>query len=151
MANSSTLISIGTGDGTNLAYGLPLFPVIGTARAGISNTSLSAPILDFELLVLFSRFKLHSYWIYLMGVLGPSIAFDLPAGITLSNLPDGHGQVQATLGSGQEILAGFGCGLAAGAGFSLAQQFYLPDKWYSPWKGSWKDALNLNVEFNIDV
>ncbi|MBV8069159.1 MAG: hypothetical protein JO270_04590 [Acidobacteriaceae bacterium] len=144
-------IHIGTGDGTNLAYGLPLFPVIGTARAGISNTSLSGPILDFELLVLFSRFKLHSYWIYLMGVLGPSIAFDLPASVLLSNLPSGEGQVQATLYSDQEILAGFGCGLAAGAGFSLAQQFYLPDKWYSPWKGSWKNALNLNVEFNIDV
>lgn len=53
MANSSYQLHIGTGDGTNLAYGLPLFPVIGTARAGISNSGRSSPILDFEVTILF--------------------------------------------------------------------------------------------------
>jgi hypothetical protein len=151
MENSSVELTIGTGDGTNLAYGLPLFPVMGTARAGISNSGRSSPILDFEITILFSRTKFHSYYVYLMGVLGPAIAFDLPATVTLSNLTEGQGQVAAALKPNQQMLAGFGFGLAVGAGLSLKQQFYLPDKWYSPWKASWKDALDLSIEFNIDV
>ncbi|MBV8867613.1 MAG: hypothetical protein JO210_19595 [Acidobacteriaceae bacterium] len=144
-------LTIGTGEGANLADGLPLFPSIGTARAGISNTNRSESLLDFELTILFSRTKFHSFYTYLMGVLGPAIAFDLPANVTLNNLDNGQGEIDADLQSNQNVVAGFGFGLAAGAGFSLFQQFYLPEKWYSPWKFAWKTALDLNVQVNVDV
>jgi hypothetical protein len=85
-----------------------------------------------------------------MGVLGPAIAFNLPANVSFNNLAPGQGEVNATL-SNQDVVAGFGCGLAAGAGFSLLQQFYLPENWFSPWKFAWKTALNLSLDFNIDV
>src|SRR5690242_554972 len=150
LTTAATNLHIGTGEGANLAYGLPLFPGIGSARAGISNTDRSVSLLDFELTILFSRTKFHSFYTYLMGVLGPAIAFDLPANVTLTNV-NGQGEVDAALQSNQNVVAGFGCGLAAGAGFSLFQQFYLPEKWYSPWKLAWKTALDLTVQVNIDV
>src|SRR5690349_8195089 len=139
-------LSIGTGDQANLAYGLPLFPLVGAARAGISNTSRSNTIQDFEFTVVFSRTKFHSYYSYLMGVLGPAISFQLPANVTLTNLSEG-GQVAATLGSSQQVVAGLVIGIAAGAGFTLTQQLYLPANWYSPWKFTWQTVFNLNKSF----
>src|SRR5215469_18386563 len=97
-------LSIGTGDQANLAYGLALFPVIGAARAGMSNTSRSNTILDFEFTIVFSRTKFHSYYSYLMGALGPAISFDLPATVTLTNPPEGGGQEAAALKSNQQIV-----------------------------------------------
>src|SRR5215469_15975845 len=99
-------ILIGTGDSANLAYGLPLFPLIGAARAGISNTSRSNTIVDFEFTIVFSRTKFHSYYSYLMGALGPAISFELSATVTLTNLPAGEGEIAAALGPKQQIVAG---------------------------------------------
>jgi len=144
-------LSIGTGDMANLAYGLPLFPLIGAARAGISNTSRSNTIQDFEFTVVFSRTKFHSYYSYLMGVLGPAISFELPANVTLTNLQEGGGQVAATLGPSQQVVAGLVIGIAAGAGFTLTQQLYLPANWYSPWKFTWQTVFNLSKSFETDV
>jgi len=144
-------LSIGTGDSANLAYGLPLFPLIGAARAGISNTSRSNTILDFEFTILFSRTKFHSYYSYLMGALGPAISFELPATVTLTNPPEGGGQVAAALKSNQQIVAGLLIGIAAGAGFTLTQQLYLPEKWYSPWKLTWQTVFQLNKSFEVDI
>jgi len=148
-ADGSSGLTIGTGDNANLAYGLPLFPAIGSARAGISNTDKFGTLLDFEITILFSRTKLHASYTFLMGVLGPAIAFDLPANVTFGT-PSDPGLVQATLHN-QNVVAGFGVGLGAGAGFSLLQQFYLPESWFSPWKLAWKTALDLNLQFNVDV
>ncbi|MBV8070141.1 MAG: hypothetical protein JO270_09575 [Acidobacteriaceae bacterium] len=151
-ATNSIPITIGTGDNSNLAYGLPLFPSVGSARAGISNTDKFGTLLDFEITILFSRTKCHASYTFLMGVLGPAIAFNLPADVTFTN-PNpspNEGQVAATLHD-QNVVAGFGVGLGAGAGFSLLQQFYLPEKWSSPWKLAWQTVLNLNVQFNVDV
>jgi hypothetical protein len=147
-------LSIGTGDNANLAYGLPLFPLIGAARAGISNTSRSNTILDFEFTILFSRTKFHSYYTYLMGALGPAISFELPATVTLTNLPlseGGGGLVQAALGPNQQVVAGLLIGIAAGAGFTLTQQLYLPQNWYSPWKFTWQTVFQLNESFETDI
>ena len=144
-------LSIGTGDNANLAYGLPLFPLIGAARAGISNTSRSNTIVDFEFTIVFSRTKFHSYYSYLMGALGPAISFELPATVTLTNLPAGEGQIAAALGSKQQVVAGLLIGIAAGAGFTLTQQFYLPEKWYSPWKLTWQTVFDLNKSFQVDI
>lgn len=153
-------ISIGTGGGdnddtgghANLAYGLPLFPAIGTARAGISHTDRASSLLDFEVTILFSRTKFHSFYTYFMGVLGPAIAFDLPADVTFFNPGPAVdvGEVDAALHN-QNVVAGIGCGLGAGAGFSVLQQFYLPENWFSPWKFAWQTAFDLNVQFNVDV
>ncbi len=149
-AADSIPITIGTGGNANLAYGLPLFPSIGTARAGISNTNVFGTLVDFEITILFSRTKLHASYTFLMGVLGPAIAFNLPADVTFTNPTPNQGQVAATLHN-QDVVAGWGIGLGAGAGFSLLQQFYLPEKWFSPWKLAWKTAVDLNVQFNIDI
>jgi hypothetical protein len=143
-------LSIGTGDQANLTYGLALFPVVGAARAGMSNTSRSNTILDFEFTVVFSRTKFHSYYSYLMGVLGPAISFELPANVTLTNTVEG-GQVAATLGPNQQMVAGLLIGVAAGAGFTLTQQFYLPERWYSPWKWTWRTVFQLSKDFEVDV
>ena len=149
-AAGSIPITIGTGDNANLLYGLPLFPNIGSARAGISATDKFGTLLDFEITILFSRTKLHASYTFLMGVLGPAIAFNLPADVTFTNPSDNVGQVAAALHN-QDVVAGWGIGLGAGAGFSLLQQFYLPINWYSPWKLAWQEACNLNVQFNIDI
>jgi hypothetical protein len=146
----SSALTIGTGDNANLAYGLPLFPAIGSARAGISNTDKFGTLLDFEITILFSRTKFHASYTFLMGVLGPAIAFNLPADVTFANPSPDSGEVAAALYN-QNVIAGFGIGLGAGAGFSLLQQFYLPENWYSPWKFAWKTALNLNLQFNVDI
>jgi hypothetical protein len=143
-------LSIGTGDKANLAYGLPLFPLIGAARAGISSTSRSNPIVDFEFTILFSRTKFHSYYTYLMGALGPAISFELPANVTLTNVKEG-GQVAAALGPNQQVVAGLVIGIAAGAGFTLTQQLYLPENWYSPWKFTWQTVFQLNQDFETDI
>ncbi len=149
-AADSIPITIGTGDNANLAYGLPLFPNIGSARAGISNTDKFGTLLDFEITILFSRTKLHASYTFFMGVLGPAVAFNLPANVKFENPTPNQGQVAATLHN-QNVVAGFGIGLGAGAGFSLLQQFYLPEKWFSPWKLAWKTAVDLNVQFNVDI
>ena len=143
-------ISIGTGDMANLAYGLPLFPTIGASRAAITSNSRSNSIVDFEFTILFSRTKFHSYYSYFMGVLGPAIAFDLPASVALTNVSGGSGQVAATL-SNQQVVAGLLIGIAAGAGFTLTQQLYLPENWYSPWKFTWQQVFELNKSFEVDI
>ena len=85
-----------------------------------------------------------------MGILGPAIAFNLPADVTFTNPSDNVGQVAAALHN-QDVVAGWGVGLGAGGGFSLLQQFYLPESWFSPWKLAWKTAVDLNVQVNVDI
>ncbi len=145
-------IPIGTGNNGDLASGLPLFPVLGTARAGISNTDRSNTLVDFELTILFSRTKFHSYYGFLLGVLGPAVAFEIPGTqVALSNpVPGGGGLVTAVLGSNQQMIAGLSVGVVVGAGFTVTQQFYLPERWYSPWKFSWRTAFELSYFFAVD-
>jgi hypothetical protein len=146
-------IPIGTsGDGNlNLADGLPLFPVIGTSRAGISNTARSNVLFDGAATILFSRTKVSAFYEFFVGVLGPAIAFEFPnAQVNLNNPERGGGQVLVDFGQNQQMVAGLGVGMAVGAGLKVTQQFYLPESWFSPWKFSWRTAFELSLEFEVD-
>ena len=92
----SSGLTIGTGDNANLAYGLPLFPAIGSARDE-SRTPEFGTLLDFEITILFLESNSTLFITFLMGVLGPAIAFNLPADVTFANLFPNYGEVAAAL------------------------------------------------------
>jgi hypothetical protein len=145
-------IPIGTsGNGSlSLGDGLPLFPIIGTSRAGVSNTARSNTLFDGAATILFSRTKVSAYYEFFIGVLGPAVSFEFAnAQVALDNPAQG-GQVRVNLGGTQQMVAGLGVGMVVGAGLKLTQQFYLPESWYSPWKFSWRTAFELSFEFQVD-
>jgi hypothetical protein len=146
-------IPIGTsGDRSlSLADGLPLFPTIGTARAGISNTARSNVLFDGAATILFSRTKVSAFYEFFVGVLGPAVAFEFPsAKVNLDNPAEGGGQVRVDFGQNQQMVAGLGVGMVVGAGLKVTQQFYLPESWFSPWKLSWRTAFELSIQFQVD-
>src|SRR5215469_15880236 len=100
-------IPIGTSqDALNLADGLPLFPKIGTARAGITNTSRSSPLADGSVTVLAFRTKVSAYYDFLMGIIGPAVSFKFPSNqVALINSATGGGEVNVTLGPGKQMVA----------------------------------------------
>ena len=146
-------IPIGTsGDGNlSLAAGLPLFPILGTSRAGISNTARSNVLFDGAATILFSRTKVSAFYEFFIGVLGPAVAFEFAdAQVSLDNPGQSGGQVRVDLGGNQQMVAGLGIGMVVGAGLKVTQQFYLPESWYSPWKFSWRTAFELSFLFEVD-
>ncbi|AXC11916.1 hypothetical protein ACPOL_2600 [Acidisarcina polymorpha] len=145
-------ISIGTSqDALDLADGLPLFPKVGTARAGISNTAQSSPLVDGSVTVLFLRTTISAYYEFLMGVIGPAVSFKFPGNeVALNNPPGGGGEVTVALGSDQKMIAGMAIGFVVGAGLTVSQEIYLPSSWYAPWKFAWRTVFELSLHIEID-
>ena len=145
-------IPIGTSqDSLNLADGLPLFPKVGTARAGISNTSRSSPLADGSVTVLFLRTKVSAYYDFLMGIIGPAVSFNFPNNnVALINPTTGGGQVTVNLGADQQMVAGMAIGFVVGAGLTVSQEIYLPASWYTPWKFTWRTVFELSLRVEVD-
>ena len=143
-------VTIGTNSGSqlSLAEGLPLFPKLGTSRAGTSASSQSNQLFNYGATVLFWRIKASAYYSFFIGFVGPAVAFQLNSDVTLSNVQAG-GQVAVNISS-QQMTAGLEMGFAVGGGISLKQDLYLPSSWYSPWKFAWKTVLDITIQFQID-
>lgn len=145
-------IPIGTSQNTlNLADGLPLFPKIGTSRAGISTTARSNPLADGSATVLFLRWKVATYYDFFMGVLGPAVSFKFDnCAVNLLNPASGGGEVNVSLAGSQSMVAGMAIGFVVGAGLQVTQEIYLPDRWYQPWRLSWHKVFDLTLNVELD-
>lgn len=139
----------GAGGELPLAKGLPLFPKLGTSRAGTSASTQYDELYDTGATVLFWRIRTSAYYEFFMGLVGPAVAFRFGSDVTLSNV--GSGGTMTVDMPDQEMLAGLEMGLAVGGGISVKQDLYLPSSWYSPWKFRWKTVLDLTVGFEIDL
>jgi len=145
-----TDVSIGTSEPINLCVGLPLSP-IGSVRAGFAASQHSDEIFDTASTVLFSRFKLSSYYDYLMGICGPSLSFLFEnATVSMVNASN-SGQLSVDFGSAkQEMQSGMFMGFSFGGGVDAKEQLYLPSAWYSPWKFSWHTVFDASIKVEID-
>ncbi len=115
-------IPIGTsGNGSlSLGDGLPLFPILGTSRAGVSNTARSDTLFDGAATILFSRTKVSAYYEFFIGVLGPAVSFEFAnAQVALDNPAQG-GQVRVNLGGN----AADGCRARRGNGGGRRPETY---------------------------
>src|SRR3954470_9975792 len=121
-------IPIGTSDPLDLSLGLPLLPVLGTARAGISASSRSYKLLEFPLLIICVRLKIAVYGGYGFGIVGPAIAF-LGRGVHVDrdNLENqGLGRLTLTFPSGLRMEAGAFVGAYVSAGVVASAQIWSP-------------------------
>ncbi len=139
----------GAGGELPLAKGLPLFPKLGTSRAGTSASTQYDELYDIGTTVLFWRLRTSAYYEFFMGLVGPAVAFRFGSDVTLTNV--GSGGTLTVDMPDQEMLAGLEMGLSVGGGVSVKQDLYLPSSWYSPWKFQWKTVLDLTVGFEIDL
>ncbi|MBV9223263.1 MAG: hypothetical protein JOY85_04500 [Acidobacteriaceae bacterium] len=140
----------GSSDNLDLAKGLPLSPKLGVSRAGISTSGYSDDFFNSGITILFSRVKSSAYYEFIMGLLGPSVAFTFQeAQVTLSNPPSGGGQVDVQIPQ-QDMRAGMQIGMVFGGGVFVTEQLYLPSSWHSPWKFTWHSVFQGSIGFEID-
>jgi len=145
-------IPIGTSEPLNLCKGLPLFPGLNPARAGISSSGHSNPLFDWAATILFARLKSSAYYEFLFGLCGPSIAFLFEnVSVTTTNTSSNQGQVKLDFtNSPQEMQAGAMMAFEFVGGVHVLEQEYLPSSWHSPWKFKWKTLLDASIRFEID-
>lgn len=144
-------IPIGTSDPLDLTQGLPLFPGLGTARAGLAASSRSYKLFEVPILIVCTRLKIAAYAGYAFGVVGPAIAFlSRRVSVVRDNIPGG-GQLTLTFEDGLRMDAGAFVGAYVTGGVSGALQVYLPKPWYKFWAFTWVTAFNFEKDFRIDL
>ena len=105
---SSVRIPIGTSDPADLSKGLPLFPGLGTARAGIAASSRSYKLFEVPILIVCTRLNIAVYAGYGFGIVGPAIAF-LSRNVEVvrnNNQTTGQGELTVTFNDGLRMDAG---------------------------------------------
>lgn len=149
---SAVTIPIGTSNPVDLSSGLPLFPGLGTARAGISASQRSYKLFDIPILIVCTRLNLSVYAGYGFGIVGPAIAF-LSKEVTVSrdNLEGGGGQLTLTFDDPLQMEAGAFVGAYVSGGVTAKLEVYLPNPWYKVWAWTWKSVFTINKDFKIDL
>ena len=151
MGTNPFTIPIGTSDPLDLCYGLPLFPLLGTTRAGVSASSRSYTLLDISATILATRIKVSAYASYGFGVCGPAIGFLSEDVEVYRANSSGTGQLTLTFNEGLLMEAGAFVGASVGAGLSLALQVYMPQPWWKVWTFAWRDAFKVDLGFSMDI
>src|SRR5947209_4272374 len=106
-SNNPFTIPIGTSDPLNLCNGLPLFPVLGTQRAGVAASARNHKLFDRSATILITRLSVNAYGKYGFGVCGPAIAFLSPnVDVLRTNSADGKGELSLTFNEGLLLTAG---------------------------------------------
>jgi hypothetical protein len=109
--------------------------------------------MDLAFPILFGRWKVSVYSQLLLGVVGPAIAFLFePVTVTTQNRGN-RGEVVLDFSGIQTSNAqsGFVFGAAYSLGVHIALEFYLPARWYSPWKFKWLSVVEKRFTFTIDL
>jgi hypothetical protein len=151
MSDNPFSIPIGTSDPVNLCQGLPLFPLLGTARAGASATERSYRLLDVSATVLITRLKVSCYASAGFGVCGPAIAF-LSRNVSVDRTnSDNENKLTLTFNEGLLMEAGAFMGAYVGGGLTLTLQVYLPKPWYKVWSFGWTDAFAVDLNYTVDL
>jgi hypothetical protein len=151
MSTNPFRIPIGTSDPADICGGLPLFPGLGTLRAGASGAQRSEKLIDVSATVLFTRLKISAYATWAVGVCGPAIAFlSRDVEVLRENVVD-KGHLTLTFNKGLEMEAGLFVGASIGFGLNLHLQVYLPKRWFTPWTFAWQDAFGLDFAFSVDI
>ena len=144
-------IPIGTSDPLDLSSGLPLFPGLGTARAGIAASSRSYKLFDIPILIICTRLKLTLYGGYGFGIVGPAIAFlSKDVSVARDNIGN-EGQLTLTFKDGLQMEAGAFMGAYVSGGVTATLQVYLPRPWYKVWAFTWVTAFTIRKDFKIDL
>lgn len=145
-------IPIGTSDPLNLCNGLPLFPVLGTQRAGVAASARNHKLFDRSATILITRLNVNAYGKYGFGVCGPAIAFLSPnVDVLRTNSAEDKGELSLTFNEGLLLTAGTFVGAYAGIGFNLNLQVLAPKPWYKVWSFAWRDALAGNLDITVDL
>jgi hypothetical protein len=151
MSTNPFRIPIGTSDPADICDGLPLYPGLGTLRAGVSGAQRSEKLIDVSATVLITRLKISAYYSWGVGVCGPAIAFLSRDVEVLRENIDNEGRLTLTFNSGLEMEAGLFVGASIGFGLNLGLQVYLPKRWYTPWTFAWHDAFAVDIGFSVDI
>lgn len=154
MANnkSPVTIPIGTSNPVDLSLGLPLFPDLGTARAGISASARSYKLFDIPILIVCTRLNLSVYAGYGFGIVGPAIAFlSKNVNVGRQNLDGGGAQLTLNFDGPFQMEAGAFIGAFVSGGVTANLQVYAPDPWYKVWAWTWKNVFTINKDFKIDL
>jgi hypothetical protein len=150
--STNPVFPIGTSNPADLALGLPLFPQIGTARAGISASARSYKLIDVSLTIAFTRLKISAYAGYGFGLCGPALAFlSKNVSMTRANDVNNRGQLALRFNEGLFIQAGAFVGAYATGGLTVTMQVYLPKPWYKLWSWSWQTAFTIDKDFQVDL
>jgi hypothetical protein len=151
-SNPPVIIPIGTSDPVDLSSGLPLFPDLGTLRAGISASARSYKLFDIPLLIVCTRLKISAYAGYGFGIVGPSVAFlSKSVSVARDNIEGGGGQATLTFSDGPQMEAGAFVGAYVTGGVTAALQIYLPRPWWKVWAFTWQNVFTINKDFKIDL
>jgi hypothetical protein len=151
MSTNPFKIPIGTSDPVDICRGLPLFPGLGTARAGITGAGRSDKFLDISATISITRLKLSAYYSWGFGICGPAIGFLSPNVDVLRENLGNRGKLTLTFNEGLEMEAGLFVGASVGLGLSLGLQVYLPRPWYKLWSFAWQDAFAVDFAFSLDI
>src|SRR3954469_20217813 len=148
-SGSSVTIPIGTSDPIDLSSGLPLFPGLGTARAGTFASARSYKLFDIPILIFCMRLKVSAYAGYGFGIVGPAVAF-FSKEVTVARDNSGdEGQLTLTFNDGLQVQAGAFVGAYVSAGVTAALEVYLPRPWYKVWAWTWRTVFTINADFTI--
>jgi hypothetical protein len=152
MSSNPFTIPIGTSDPVDLCNGLPLFPVLGTARAGVAASSRSYKLFDgLPLVILITRLNISANAGYAFGICGPAIAF-LSEDVDVSRANSGHkGELTLTFNRGLTMSAGTFVGAALLFGVTVNLQVLAPKPWWKVWALTWRDAFTINADFSLDL
>ena len=167
-SNARVNIPIGTSDPLDLSLGLPLLPVLGTARAGISASSRSYKLLEFPLLIICVRLKVAVYGGYGFGIVGPAVAFlGKNVNVDRQNIVNqgrvgknvrvdrenivNQGRVTLTFNEGLHMQAGAFVGAYVAAGVNASAEIWSPRPWYKFWANTWTKIFELQKEFKVDL
>jgi hypothetical protein len=152
-SNPPVIIPIGTSNPVDLSAGLPLFPGLGTARAGIAASARSYKLFDIPILIVCTRLKISAYAGYGFGMVGPAVAFlSKSVSVARQDIQNGDaGQVTLTFSDGPEMQAGAFVGAYVAGGVTAALQIYLPRPWWKVWAFTWQNVFTFNKDFQIDL
>ena len=152
-SNSAVTIPIGTSDPIDLSSGLPLFPGLGTARAGTFAAARSYKLFDIPILIFCMRLKVSAYAGYGFGAVGPAVAF-LSKEVTVArnnNANGDEGQLTLTFNDGLQMQAGAFVGAYVSVGVAAALEVYLPEPWWKVWAWTWRTLFTISADFTIDL
>lgn len=151
MSTNPFRIPIGTSDPVDICRGLPLFPGLGTARAGVTGAGRSDKLIDVSATISITRLKISAYYSWGVGICGPAIGFLSPNVDVLRENVGNRGRLTLTFNEGLEMEAGLFVGASMGFGLSLGLQVYLPQPWYKLWSFAWRDAFAVDFGFSFDI
>src|SRR5262245_46458690 len=152
-SNARVIIPIGNSNPMDLSSGLPLLPVLGTARAGISASSRTYKLIEFPLLIICIRLKVTVYGGYGFGIVGPAVAF-LGTSVVVDRENIGNnqgGRVTLTFNDGLRMQAGAFVGAYVTAGVNASAQIWHPRPWYKFWANTWSNLFYIEGDFKIDL